>query len=109
MQGPRRDEGPDFGPVGFTKGLRAPAPVRRERRGQRLAIAQNSLAGVEGFQLSAQEMRSLNQLEDRLASPRGPTAGTDQVEGPDQDRRPRINVEGPDWDPTTHAHSVCVN
>jgi diketogulonate reductase-like aldo/keto reductase len=66
---------------------------------QRLAIAQNSLSGVEdgvtwrGGQLSAQEMRSLNQLEDRLASGRlGRTDGwtADQV-------------EGPDWDPTTYV------
>ena len=33
MQGARRDEGPDFGPVGFAEGLRAPAPERRVGRG----------------------------------------------------------------------------
>ena len=66
---------------------------------QRLAIAQNSLAGVEdgatwkGGQLSAQEMRSLNQLEDRLAS--GRLGRTDGWTADD--------VAGPDWDPTTYV------
>ena len=60
---------------------------------QRLAIAQNALAGVDGFQLSAQEMRSLNQLEDRLASGRlGRTDGWTLND-----------VTGPDWDPTTYV------
>ncbi len=66
---------------------------------QRLAIAQNSLSGVEdgatwkGGQLSAQEMRSLNQLEDRLASGR-----LGRADGWTADQ-----VEGPDWDPTTYV------
>ena len=66
---------------------------------QRLAIAQNSLAGVEdgpswkGGQLSAQEMRSLNQLEDRLASGR-----LGRADGWTAD-----DVTGPDWDPTTYV------
>ena len=73
MQGPRRDEGPDFGAVGAPARVRAPAAVRRVDSVQRLAIAQNALAGVEdgatkGGQLSAH--RCLNQLEDRLASGR---------------------------------------
>ena len=66
---------------------------------QRLAIAQNALAGVEdgatwkGGQLSAQEMRSLNQLEDRLAS--GRLGRTDGWTADD--------VTGVDWDPTTYV------
>ena len=66
---------------------------------QKLAIAQNALAGVEdgpswkGGQLSAQEMRSLNQLEDRLASGRLGRA----------DGWTLNDVTGPDWDPTTYV------
>jgi 2,5-diketo-D-gluconate reductase A len=66
---------------------------------QRLAIAQNALAGVEdgvswkGGQLSASEMRALNALEAKLASG---TLG--RADGWNAD-----DVTGPDWDPTTYV------
>ena len=93
MQNARRDKGPGSGPVGVAAGLRAPAPVRRVGLGPEISHAQNSLAGVDGFQLSAQEMRSLNQLEDRLASGR-----LGRADGWTAD-----DVTGPDWDPTTYV------